>query len=212
MDYNIRDYPPSDLPQYFEGSDVMFKSGEDTILCGTIVGLNRQRVILETGRRSHTVSISDILWRGVLPVQMIVYRNKMYLAGQVGARTHKKGLTRHTFGVLGINPESGGCHYHTDVSGAQREGVYNKYTNYPDTINVAPIIEAIELSVSRRVRNIQVGPACVVSVYNRQAFFYHNQGTASFMASFVDEDPTTEVLSELIESIYKDSKYDTKIL
>jgi len=201
MQYKLTDYAVGDYITYFEGCDVLFDN-DGVPLCGTITSITTRSATIQVGRQSYHVKLDDIRWDGIPSHQLIVHLNKTYLAAPIGIRHHKKGLTRKGLSVVGVSLDGNRTMFNTDVDGKVHEGVYNKFINYPDQINVEAMGQFVNAGGVRNPRWVQFGPHACVRCHYHSVIILYNQGLSTYSVGY-ENNVSEDDINKLIKKVYK---------
>jgi len=190
--------------QYFEGTDVPFTTSRGKVKMGTICNINglRNTCIITTGRRNYSVELSNVLWDGVPTPQIVVYRNRPYLAAPVGIHTHKKGLTRDSLSVMRLETGGRSVYLSNIETGSTHEGVYNKFISLPATISISTLIDAALQSASVRTRWLQFGSQAAIQFYGGTCSMIYNQGQNMEIIDINSENIQPDFIHSLIVIAY----------
>ena len=153
--YSMEQYSKRDRGSYFRDTDVLYNV-KGKVHAGVITDLRDDdiQILNSVSTDYHTVSVEDILWDGVLPTVLLPYGSRLLLAGPVGLRCYKKGMTLDNFRCLSVG-----------VSGSKRA-----YSIRLDAINQGDMLYYIYLNevVAQREGNRVSQPSDLCNEY------YHN--------------------------------------
>jgi len=129
--YSMEQYSRRDRGSYFRDTDVLYNV-KGKVHAGVITDLRDDdiQILNSVSADYHIVGVEDILWDGILPTVLLPFGGRCLLAGPVGLRCYKKGMTMDNFRAMSVTMK-GNKRSHTIELEPMNIGdlLYYKYLN-----------------------------------------------------------------------------------